>query len=104
MNKYILTNNVFLLGVEENWDTYHEVTVRFVEKVNIGEYTYYLFVDIKTDEHFYLRPRYAGHRIEGISAEKRIVVNLFKRTLDVDPGSDQQPQFYATGLLQLPNN
>ncbi len=104
MKTNILENQDFLLGVQEDWDSYYEVKVKFIKEVNIGVYIYYLFADKNTEKSFCLSPRYEGHHIEGIYVEKQIVVNLFKGGLDVNQVYNKQPIFYATGLLKLPTN
>jgi hypothetical protein len=102
MKTSLLENYEVLLGVEEKWDSYYEVTVNFIEEVSIDAYTYYLFVDQNTKKHFYLRPRFVGDQIEDVLT-KKVVVNLFSVDSDIYQSDKKQPNFYATGLLQLIN-
>ena len=104
MKTNILEHRDFLLSVQEEWDSYYEVTVKFIKEVTTHGYTYHLFTDKEAEKSYYLRPRYTGHDIEGIFVEKRIIVNIAKKDSDVDRGNNQSPIFYATGILQLPNN
>jgi hypothetical protein len=91
----------FLLGIEENWDTYIEVIVKFIETVSIDDHIYYLFVDKGNNQSFYLYPRYKGQYIEDALAKKQVAVNVSKMILNNGAQKSQLPLTYATGLLQL---
>ncbi len=99
MTNNILDNKEFLLGIQENWDSYYEATVQFVNESIIKGFNYYVFTDKRTGSLYYLLPRYKGQFIEGIFARKRIIVNIAKQ----GPNIDQPLVFFATGILQLPN-
>ncbi|MGB8215266.1 MAG: hypothetical protein WCE68_17085 [Anaerolineales bacterium] len=103
MKTNTLENQEFLLGVEEGWDSYFEVTVKFYKEVTIHGYPYHLFLDEKGEKLYYLRPRYKGHSIEGIYVEKQILVNIAKEDGDVDLNNHQPPPFYTMGILRLPD-
>jgi hypothetical protein len=103
MSTSVLENRDFVLGLEENWDSYHETKVRFSREVIISGYTYYLFTENNTGKVFFLSPRYADQLIEGVIVEKRIVVNLFTGQFDADETEMEQPTPFATGLLLLPD-
>jgi hypothetical protein len=102
MKNNILRNQDFLLGIEESWDSYYEVTVKFVEEVTIGPHTYHHLLDPKNQKSFYLRPRYVDHHIEGIFVDRQIVVNISKTDTDGGQTNIRPPRFYATGILKLP--
>src|SRR5512143_3377051 len=88
----------FLLGIEESWDSYKEVTVRFVDDATIAGHTFHIFRNPQSQTSFYLRPRYEGHRIAEVLGGK-VVVSIY--AWDPDSSRQLQPRFYATGLLQL---
>ena len=102
MKTNVLENKSFVLGVEESWDSYHEIEVKFVKELRIDTYSYYIFEDTKTKQTFYLSPRYTGHHIEGIFADRQIVVNISKRDTNSGQTNTKPPQFYAIGILQVP--
>jgi len=102
MKTNILKGHDFILGVEEDWNSYYEVKVKFIEEVSVDIYTYHLFKDQKNGNYFYISPRYKEHQIEGVFAEQRIIVNIFKGSLDILQEKNIQPEFYATGILKLP--
>jgi hypothetical protein len=103
MNKSVLENHDFILGVEEAWDSYYEVMVRFVEEVTIRANIHYLFVDEETKKHYYLKPRHKGHRIESVFVE-HIYVNLFTVDSEAYQADKKQTISSAIGVLKLPNN
>jgi len=98
--KSILENHEFLLGVEEKWDLYYEVTVVFIKEVAVENNNYHVFVDKKNEKYYRLKPRYTGHQIEGIFVEKKIIVNIHAG--DFNPGDNdfRNIKFRATGVLQ----
>ncbi|NCP87984.1 hypothetical protein GW781_13445 [bacterium] len=102
MKTNIFKNQNFILGVEEEWDIYYEVAVKFVEEVTINNYWYHVFSDENTGKTFYLRPLFSGHPIEGIFIEKRIDVSISKKEHPVDKTNTKIPTDYATGILKLP--
>jgi len=102
MESSILANRDFILGVQEKWDSYYEVVVKFVVEVAFDGYACHSFVDKKTDKHYYLRSRYSGHQIEEVFVERQIVVDLFLVDTDYCQASKQHGIFYATGILKLP--
>ena len=103
MNTNILVDREFVLGVDKDWDSHYEIKVEFVKKVAIGDYTYHIFVDKKKGKFYNLSSRYTDHMIEGVLVEKRIVVNLFEGNLEDNQADKQQPRFFATGMLQVPD-
>lgn len=101
MGTSILANQDFILDVQEKWDSYSEVVVKFVDEVAFDGYAYHSFADEKTDKHYYLRSRYSGHQIEGVLVERQVIVDLFLLDADFYQGSKRQAIFYATGILKL---
>ncbi len=104
MKKSILENHDFVLGVEEEWNLYYEVIVKFIEEVTINANTYHLFVDESTKKYFYLRPRYSGHNIAGVFVEKQVIVNLFAVDSEPYQADKKQSITHATGVLKIPNS
>lgn len=101
MESSILANRDFILGVQEKWDSYYEVMVKFANEITFDDYAYHSFVDEKTDKCYYLRSRYIGHQIEGVLVERQIIVDLFLVDADSYQTNEQQAIFYATGILKL---
>jgi hypothetical protein len=101
MKTNTLENQDFLLGIQEEWDLYHEVAVKFIKEITTQGYGYHLFADAKGEMSYYLRPRYSGHDIEGIFVEKRIIVNIAKKDSGAKQDINRSPVFYATGILKL---
>ena len=99
MNESIIKDMDFLLSIQEEWDSYQEITVQFKKEIAISEYTYHIFSDKKTGQLYYLSPRHVGGQIEGVFVEKSIVVNISKRDLNIQ--NNNSPFFYATGRLWI---
>jgi len=94
MYKNILETRSYILGVDETWDNYYELTVKFIEEVTIGEYSYHHFIDESSNNSFYLKPRYTGQSIEWVMVQN-VIVNI------VSKDSNEQLRFRATGILKL---
>ena len=101
MNTDILKNRDFLLGIQQDWDSYYEVTVRFVREMVVSHFTYYLFTEKKTEKLFYLSPNFVGHDIKNVTIEKRIFVKVFVE--NPKRQKTKQPDLFADGVLLLPD-
>lgn len=101
MKTNILANHKFVLGLQEDWNSYYEATVEFVREVTFQSFDYLLFEDRTSNRSYYLRPRLVGHDIEGIFVEKNINVNISKKDPDPHQNGNKPPIFYATGMLRL---
>jgi hypothetical protein len=98
MRKNILDKLDFVLGIEESWDSYIEVEVRFTQKKIINGFEYFIFEEKKSKKEYLLSPRYEGQQIEMVLIEKQIIVNISKD--DQNDSFQNSPIHYATGGLQ----
>jgi len=94
----------YILVIQENWDSYEELVVKFVRRISISDFHYYLFEDITTNKIYYLSPRYIGQKIEDVIPEEKVVVNISKQEATTSPVEIVHPKTYAIGTLQVLSN
>ncbi len=95
-----LEDRTFILGVEEGWNKYFEVTVRFLKKVERAEHDdYYLFADETTGTNYWLTPRYKADAIP-LAAVAQIMVNIEISAPAPDGVDVLPPPRFATGSLK----
>ncbi len=98
MNEYVLNNQQFTLGLEEEWSSYREVTVAYLKKVSTKRGEYHVFID-SVGETYYLRPRHSGDSIEEVMVGK-VLVNVDKEAR-TEAGADLTLTIFAVGSLRL---
>jgi hypothetical protein len=70
----ILSRLHFILGVEEDWDSYSEAEARFVRFAISGGETHYVF--LTAGKEYWITPRYLGQSIESVTGGGEIIVNV----------------------------
>jgi hypothetical protein len=95
----ILDQKEFTLDIQEEWDSFEKVWIRFVHKTTIKDSIYYVFEDLNKDQKYLLTTRYYGDEVEDLLEKKSIIVNISKKISETN--NDDYPLFFATGRLSV---